>query len=141
MNLSTNYTTGKVTKGSIITFRTERKRTIFNIRYRLIAIIVNIAAWVLFKFTDEIIIRKESSITPIRRSGNTTRIIDEAVQELFENGKVRILDHNDTRMSHRYILDKFIKRLDSEHGANKEGTRESFVIDRANTTVKFIKIK
>lgn len=39
----------------------------------------------------------KETLRPGRRVGNTTRMIDNAIQELFENGKARMVDHFDTR--------------------------------------------
>ena len=57
-------------------------------------------------------------ITPHRRDGNTTRIIDALVQQLFTEGKVEYWDHAD-RLGNRaleHMLNRFQSRLYYEHG-------------------------
>ena len=52
----------------------------------------------------------------MRRSGRTTRLADEAIQFLFENGTCCIADHHNTTNSNNKLLLLILKRLDSEHG-------------------------
>lgn len=55
-----------------------------------------------------------------RRSGTTTRLVDEFVQKFFTEGTVRIYDHYSTIRSDRRILKIFLTRLRIEHGFTKE---------------------
>ena len=55
-----------------------------------------------------------------RRTGRTTRLIDKAIQDLFNNGKVLLLDHYQENEKIRHSLSermaRFIKiRLKTEH--------------------------
>ena len=47
--------------------------------------------------------------------GNTTRAVDNAIQELFTKGKVVATDHYDIRQAHREVYHRIIKRLEAEH--------------------------
>ena len=56
----------------------------------------------------------------MRRSGRTTRIVDAAIQELFNKGEVIVSDHHyDGRESHilasEFAADTLIMRLKIEH--------------------------
>jgi hypothetical protein len=51
-----------------------------------------------------------------RRCGNTTRIIDNAIQLLFQGYKVKITDHTGNyHYGSMYVFEKVIKRLGLEH--------------------------
>ena len=51
-----------------------------------------------------------------RRSGRSTRIIDEAIQALFTKGEVVIRDHYDRTEVHQQLANRMKRRLDTEHG-------------------------
>jgi hypothetical protein len=69
-----------------------------------------------------------------RAVGNTTRAIDEAVQEFFTNDVVTFIDPHPTENAHRYGFEKLLRRLDFEHGLREEYLE----IDR---TVKVVRLK
>lgn len=50
-----------------------------------------------------------------RRSGRTTRIIDQAIQDLFNNGSTLVLDHHRTEKMDERTFKIFLKRLHNEH--------------------------
>lgn len=50
-----------------------------------------------------------------RQTGRTTRIIDEAIQTLFAQGEVTVVDHHHGATSSMRALDILMKRLDKEH--------------------------
>ena len=53
-----------------------------------------------------------------RRSGRTTRLIDDAVQDLFHTGECHVWDHyKDGKDAHRNgeVLKLVLKRLQNEH--------------------------
>lgn len=60
-------------------------------------------------------------IVPGRRVGNTTRQIDNIIQALFSGKTVAIRDHYDIsnlsedKRASRQLLDKVLKRMESEH--------------------------
>ncbi len=54
-------------------------------------------------------------ILPYRRIGNTTRIIDNAIQLLFQGHTVRVEDHFQDRHAQKRVYDAICKRLNSEH--------------------------
>jgi hypothetical protein len=57
-----------------------------------------------------------------RRSGRTTRIVNNAIEQLFRGNTVHFLDHNNRKdeHSHRYALGTLKRRLREEHFANVE---------------------
>lgn len=69
---------------------------------------------------------------PYRRSGRTTRIIDAAVQELFNSGRVDLIDHvyKPHSLRHREVLKIFVERLWREHSIPKnELTIKDIIIE------------
>ena len=59
-------------------------------------------------------------IKPERRSGNTTRQIDNAVQELFTKGETKIIDHHGGNLSNDLFFNRLVNRLKSEHRVHYE---------------------
>jgi hypothetical protein len=56
----------------------------------------------------------------MRRSGQTTRIVDAAIQELFTAGSVIIKDHHPTIEADRHAYLVFRRRLKDEHNIGSE---------------------
>ena len=55
-----------------------------------------------------------------RATGKTTRIVDELIQEFFEKPmgtKIAIVDHYPERRADEFLLNMFMRRLESEHPA------------------------
>ena len=53
-----------------------------------------------------------------RRTGRTTRLIDDAIQDLFHTGKCVIWDHYENgknNSANQMVLDKTLVRLQNEH--------------------------
>ena len=50
-----------------------------------------------------------------RRTGRTTRTIDDAIQDLFHTGKCVLRDHYGTKQADNYLLEKTVQRLQHEH--------------------------
>jgi hypothetical protein len=55
------------------------------------------------------------SLTYRRQDGNTTKLIDHAIQLLFEHKSVVIVDHYDSKIAHEYLFERVLKRLEFEH--------------------------
>lgn len=51
----------------------------------------------------------------VRGTGRTTRLVDQAIQDLFTKGVVLVKDHFDDRQADRYLTERIKKRLDYEH--------------------------
>lgn len=52
----------------------------------------------------------------MRRTGQTTRLVDQFIQELYQNGKTRVYDHmNDNEEARENIYNRVLKRLSMEH--------------------------
>lgn len=51
----------------------------------------------------------------IRRSGRTTRLADQYIQQLFEFGEVKIKDHTNNRVSNENLFNIVKDRLRYEH--------------------------
>lgn len=77
-----------------------------------------------------------------RRSGRTTRIIDEAIQELFVKGKCVVKDHhygldcNSHRKANTFTFRILLRRLELEHGH-----LDQFKINHGKFEVKLIPTK
>ena len=79
-----------------------------------------------------------------RRSGRTTRIIDQCVQEFFADGFTVCRDHYPSKHMHEYVYRRVWKRLYDEHNvgvwAEKPvGDSKNYII--ANDDTKLIKAK
>lgn len=70
-------------------------------------------------------------------SGNTTRILDLAVQEFFMKRRVSFDDHHKTEESRRRVLKMFLHRLQVEHGIRREDL--NFSINSRGIHVSFRK--
>ena len=70
---------------------------------------------------------------PNRRSGNTTRLVDRAIQIIFNGDTCLVEDHykngEDKRLN-KYLFYKILDRLDSEHSL------ESLSYDVKELTIK-----
>jgi len=65
----------------------------------------------------------EGKISRFRRDGNTTRIVDNAIQILFSGKGCVARDHHmlgEHRSANEYLFGKILDRLCSEHGIKKE---------------------
>ena len=76
-----------------------------------------------------------------RALGESTRILDRAVQEFFTQPigtKIYIYDHYGTRQADQYLLGRAIKRLESEHHVEyKKGVDSNgFYILRTEPTLQ-----
>lgn len=54
-------------------------------------------------------------IYPERRSGNTTRLIDNAIQHIMDGYVCKVLDHHPSLDMQRYIFDRILMRIKIEH--------------------------
>lgn len=53
-----------------------------------------------------------------RATGKSTKLVDELIQEFFEKPmgtRIPVCDHYPERQADEYLLDRFMKRLESEH--------------------------
>lgn len=57
----------------------------------------------------------DGKITNIRRDGNTTRVIDNAIQLLFKHGSISVQDHHLNYTAGRELFFKILRRLENEH--------------------------
>lgn len=76
-----------------------------------------------------------------RALGESTRILDRAVQEFFTQPigtKIYIYDHYGTRQADRYLLGRAIKRLETEHHVEykKGADSNGFYILRTEPTLQ-----
>lgn len=68
-----------------------------------------------------------------RRSGRSTRLMDSFVQQLFNEGEVKIYDHHPLRNSDRHLFNRVLKRLYKEHGLNEK----YLDINKSTYTIKY----
>jgi hypothetical protein len=61
------------------------------------------------------------SCEPGRCTGQTTRLVDAAIQTLFAEGEVKVRDHVDRRANHKMVYELVVARLKLEH------RREQFI--------------
>lgn len=61
-----------------------------------------------------------------RAVGNTTRLADEIIQNLFEGKKVAIIDHSGTRAGTENLHKIVLGRLEREHGLRTDQIRNSY---------------
>ena len=62
--------------------------------------------------------KMQDKITYRRRDGNTTRLIDNAIQILFSGKICVVLDHHEwgkSRMANKHLFDQILRRLEIEH--------------------------
>ena len=56
----------------------------------------------------------------MRRSGRTTRAINKAIEALFQDHEITIIDHHGTGAATRYMASIMIERLYKEHHLKRE---------------------
>ena len=74
-------------------------------------------------------------LKPGRRVGNTTRIIDNAIQLLFEDGDIEVRDHYNSHDSNNQLLSMILRRLELEH----PDILHYLIIDKKNQIISFRK--
>lgn len=67
-----------------------------------------------------------------RKTGRSTREIDEAIQDLFNTGECTVRDHHGTRLASEHAFKRLWFRLIAEH----EHMRDNLLIDKDNFTIK-----
>jgi hypothetical protein len=69
----------------------------------------------------------------IRRSGRSTRLTDSYIQELFNDGAIKVYDHHNTPLAHRFLFDNVLRRLSIEH------THIKLEVNRTENKIELIK--
>lgn len=69
-----------------------------------------------------------------RATGRSTRLVDEYIQELFNDGQIIVEDHYGTLESNRFLFDRITTRLSQEHRGVK------FNYDRTRCSIRLVKI-
>ena len=57
----------------------------------------------------------DQKIPDQRATGRSTRLVDRAIQELFNRGEVTVVDHHITKRASEWLLCRVCVRLDMEH--------------------------
>jgi len=68
-----------------------------------------------------------------RRTGQNTRLIDQAVQDLFAGKKIFVSDHHEdgtSRVANRNLFDRICRRMYSEH------RNEILIVNKAKLTIQ-----
>ena len=91
--------------------------------------VINFELWDDKKLFDEM----------FRATGKSTKLVDELIQEFFENPmgtRILVCDHYPERQADEYLLDRFMKRLESEHPSAtcKIHRGEHITIERTSPT-------
>jgi hypothetical protein len=84
---------------------------------------------------DEVYISSE------RRSGNSTRQVNRAIDLLYDGCIVMVMDHHGNgtvRQSNEYLFYKILKRLDCEHDLKSLIKNKSIIIDKQDLTIQFV---
>lgn len=74
----------------------------------------------------------DSVYIPARRSGNTTRLVDTAIQNLFRGETILCLDHNGHNTADTTLMEKILRRLSIEHSID----RDEVVVNFDKKTIK-----
>ncbi len=72
----------------------------------------------------------------MRRTGRSTRRIDEAIQELFTTKECVVRDHYHTREADHYLLGNVLRRLSFEH--NMTVNNGSLKVNNTDLTIKLV---
>jgi len=74
-----------------------------------------------------------------RRTGRTTRLADDMIQELFKEGEVCVKDHCDNNRYHDWLTERILNRLKFEHNiaTNTKYVRVDF--DRKTRIMRLVK--
>ena len=81
----------------------------------------------------------------MRKLGRTTRLIDQCIQSLFNDGSVQCIDHHigesysDRNIGHKYLFYKTLDRLKFEHGMGKTDLKTDLKIDKSKFTIALIR--
>ncbi len=91
--------------------------------------VINFELWDDKKLFDEM----------FRATGKSTKLVDELIQEFFEKPmgtRIPVCDHYPDRRADEYLLDRFMKRLESEHPSAtcKIHRGEHITIERTSPT-------
>lgn len=76
-----------------------------------------------------------------RRSGNSTRQINFAVDNLFKGYRVEIRDHwelGKNRMANEGLFKRVLRRLRTEHALDWPGPDKDLLVDRSNLTIELV---
>ena len=61
-------------------------------------------------------------------TGQTTRLVDEAIQVLFRDGKVEVRDHYDHPEAHKNLVRAIERRLKTEHRVNFHANTKTLTV-------------
>jgi len=94
----------------------------------------------IFESNVDMLPEKNETIQGGRRSGRTTRLVDKAIQDLFNEGVSHIEDHFDSKVSHDLLFDKVVRRLKSElpAGFQSNTTGMVYCFDRPERKIYLI---
>ena len=75
-----------------------------------------------------------------RRCGNTTRQVDEWIQDLFNGKEVKVIDHahREGNVANRCAMDKLLGRLEFEHGLSVGKNSQLKFVDANKTTLQLL---
>lgn len=72
----------------------------------------------------------------MRRTGRSTRAIDEAIQCLFTTGGCSVWDHYPTREASHHLMERVLQRLSIEH--NMTVNNGSLSVNKSNLTIRLV---
>ena len=86
---------------------------------------------------DKINILDITELLPGRQVGNTTRLVDTAIQLIFRNKGCVIVDHHGTVDADKHLFLKVIYRLNSEYDLDQMIESGDMVIDVEKRIIKY----
>lgn len=85
----------------------------------------------------------DKTIVGGRRQGNTTRLVDSAIQDLFSGAKIKVLDHYDNGQNSKANLtlyNKILDRLNFEHKITTKfgNSQYKLALNRSELTIELV---
>ena len=71
-----------------------------------------------------------------RRSGNTTRQVDFAIEKIFNNFEIKVIDHSFLKANSEKLFALIVQRLATEHNLDKLVESDSIDMNHKNLTIK-----
>lgn len=73
-----------------------------------------------------------------KATGNTTRQIDFAIDNLYKGNAVKVEDHSELTSANKLLFDKIIKRLYFEHNLSYLEKTNKIKINKNKLTIEFL---
>lgn len=87
-------------------------------------------------------LNKFEDIRPGRQTGNTTRMIDHAIQMIFQDGGCIVEDHwmdGNSKSANKNFMFRILDRLSNEHNIQHLIDTDKLIIDKDKMEIRFFK--